>query len=112
VTPHYSQSVDVAFDPDTGTYRACFDWSSRTPSVGIAMVLHALCDDPSRVDPLADSVDPVSLNSLLECEESTTCGDDLEVTFAHDGFHVTADQSGVVRVRPGSAAESSASDAS
>ncbi len=109
MTSHHPRPSDVEFDPDTGAYRASFDWSNRTPSVGIAMLLHALCDDPSRVDPLADSVDPVSLNSLLECEESATGGDDLEVTFAHDGFHVTADQSGVVQVRQGPA-EANASD--
>jgi hypothetical protein len=93
---------DVSYEPATGTYRGRFDWAVRTPSIAIARVVDAAAD-AGRVDPLAESVDPDSLDSLLAGHGSTS--DELRVQFVHDGFEVFADRSGVVEVRPSAPAD-------
>jgi hypothetical protein len=95
---------DVSYEPATGTYRAEFDWSARAPSLGVARVIDAAAD-AVRVDPLAESVDPDSVDRLLGVRHPAEQDEPLRLRFVHDGFEVFTDRSGVVEVRPCSTTE-------
>ena len=83
------------------TIRAEFYWSVETPSTAIVGSVAVAADrEPLALEPLYETVDPDSLNTLFRSRERNSTDGDATVTFALDGYGITVQSDGTVVVRP------------
>lgn len=100
MTPERKRQI-VDADPETGTYRATYDYPSEPPSIAVALALAEVTGrEVDDLDPLYDaaSVDP---DVLDETFRPTTNGGsrDCRLTFTYHEYAVTVRSYGRIVVR-------------
>lgn len=90
-------------DPDherTSVERREYDWTETNPTTAVAETLAAAADcDPLDLDPLYDSVDPDSLDTIVESSRPAADGCGTMVSFPLETRRVTVHGDGEVVVR-------------
>jgi hypothetical protein len=80
------------------TYRRRYDWEEVEPSVAVVDALIEVTDERAKnVGPLAEYLDPDSLDGLLHDTEPTPAP--VKIEFQYDGYHVVAHRDGRLLVR-------------
>lgn len=83
----------------SGTYRFEYDHDETPPSMAVVQALSEVMDvDPTRVRPLASSVDADALDDVIAPRTGVDAA--VEVTVTHDGYDVTVDSQGTLTVVP------------
>lgn len=97
-----SDSLDLQFNPETGTYRTSYDWERKESlSTTLLVSVEAITDlSPTDLPPLYEYVDPDALHSLFEPRAETAHNRDAgSITFPYAGFFVTVHADGVITLR-------------
>ncbi|MFC7137810.1 HalOD1 output domain-containing protein [Halobaculum litoreum] len=91
------ESMDeLIADPDTGALVGVFDPAVDTPSsVAVCAVAAASMRDPLDIRPMYSTVDPGCLDSLLTHGGTTVS---VNTTFEFEGYELTIDSEGLIRL--------------
>lgn len=80
----------IEYDSETDTYRVSYDGTESISMAIISTVATISDTDSLHSAPLYAAVDPDALNDLV----STSNGNDLQITFTYNGYHIEVDGSG------------------
>lgn len=79
-----------------------YHWSdSETPTNGVVRAVASVLDtDPFALDPLAETIDPETLNRLADLDAGGRSQPEARISFHYMGCHVTVHSAGSVTVNP------------
>ncbi|KTG26596.1 HalOD1 output domain-containing protein [Haloferax profundi] len=82
----------VTYEEETGMYRIDRD-TSEPLSTNVVLSIAAIEDTrPTRLPPLAQTIDPDALNTVFDCSE------DAILSFSYAGYRVTVDALGSLEI--------------
>ncbi|MFB6164811.1 MAG: HalOD1 output domain-containing protein [Haloarculaceae archaeon] len=101
VTVTGARSFDeLAYDPETRSYRAYFDADFDAPSMAVVAAVAALeGGSVTDLDPIESAVDTEAMDALLDPRRSRNMGD-AQLSFAYAGYRVTVHRHGLLAVAP------------
>jgi hypothetical protein len=87
----------VEYSQDSGTVRTQFNHEKTPASMAVIATLAEVMDtDPVELRPLHSTVDPETLDALVQVRNGTT--GDIHITFTHEDYQIRVHSYGVITI--------------